>query len=276
VNKGVIALILPDDQMPRDPNGVPFDIIMNPQGVVSRKNIGQLIELFATRLAKYITDKYREEYKKGNKKQALSIVLEFYSHVLNPELAKSLTKYIKSLKKEDLEKLMHEWYEYGVPILNSPMYPLTLRKIYDLYKTYGLKPKDYIYDPSIGGKTKKPCAYGYIYWAKTKHLHKKNFHARSIGPYSVKSGQAVKGKKHEGGQRLGELDVNCLIAYDAPNLLKEFFTIGADDLNAKFRAIEQIYKNGKVSLRDIPNTMTKTVRDLWILLECMAVVRPKD
>ena len=285
-NKGTIALILPDDKMPRDPEGKPFEVIMNPTGVISRKNIGQLIEMFTTRLTVHIHEKILKPlYEQRQYNKMLNQLKQFYQkfYMLDPkhEFAQVGKKVLAELEKLEQnktakQKFLDLIYKYGIPVMLPPITRTNYRNIMALMREYGLKPRDYYYDPVLGTKPKRPAAFGYVYWFKTVHIVDKKMHARSIGRYS-RTMQATAGRAKEGGMRLGELEVFGLIAWNAGGVLTEFMTLGSDDLQAKMTIYNTIIQNGEASLLQLrENPTSRTAQKLRVLLECLQILEPQN
>jgi len=280
VNKGVVVKIIPNDEAPRDNKGNIFDIIINPNGIISRKNSGQLLELYTGRIVHTVNQKVKTYLSAGNVKKAIQEIITMYKKVANPTPTReAIIEGLKSLLEPKNEQKMEEFVDqismHGVQLYIDPIDKLNISKIIEAMKYYGLKPKEKIYDPSIGGKTKTEVTFGYMYWEKTEHLAHKKLAARSIGPVQSSTGQAVKGKKNEGGQRVDELSIHTLLSYGAYNLLKEISTLSSDDLKTKYKAINLIYKNGKLRLNDVAKDAKSTsAQQMEVILKAMGVIDP--
>lgn len=280
MNKGVIVKIIPNEEAPRDNKGNVFDIIMNPNGVISRKNSGQLLELYSGKILHVVNQKVKSYLDNGKIKQAINEIIILYTKVANKtptstHIIESLKSLGESKNKDMLEEFVNQISQSGVQLYLDPIDKLNIKKILDAMKYYGLKTREKIYDPSIGGRTKTSVTFGYMYWAKTEHLSAKKLAARSIGPMQASTGQAIRGKSKEGGQRVDELSIHSLLGYNATNILKEISTLSSDDLKTKFSAINMIYKNGKVRLNDVVKDAKSTsAEQMKVVLQAMGVADP--
>jgi DNA-directed RNA polymerase subunit beta len=256
-NKGVVSRIIPDDLMPRDPNGKPFDMIANQLGIVSRKNPGQLLEMYLSRACQYITDKLKEDVTKASYDTAINTLKEFYEVVYErfPRIKDQLIRQLNSMSDEDKKKVIDDFIDKGVIVYSPPVNGLNLNDVLRIYQHYGWKFKDYVTLPEFGNvKSKYPCAYGYVYWLKLEQMVDTKMSARSYGKrYKSKTMQPV-GDKGEKAQREGELDTWSLLSWGSKNILKEFMTIHSDDIKAKFDAVNRIMHQGKVSMEDLEFT----------------------
>lgn len=275
MNKGVITKVLPLDEMPRDSKGVPFDIIINPTGVISRKNSGQLIELYQGRIIKHVNNLVMHAIKERKYKSALSEILKM-NKLINPnkkyvsELSEIFKKLLKSNDK--LESYIASISEAGVPLVIDPVKKHDINNIVNAMNEYGIKTKEKIYDPSIGGKTKTSVSYGYMYWSKAEHMSEFKYHARSRGMSQAATGQAVKGSKNEGGQRVGELDMFALLSYDVNNYIAELSTLSSDDIKSKNQALGKIYTQGNVSIKDLRDIKSSSSEQLKSILQGMGLI----
>jgi len=253
-NKGVVSRIIPDDLMPRDPDGKPFDMIANQLGIVSRKNPGQLIEMYLSRACYYITEKIKDAVTNGSYDTAINILKEFYSVVYDrkPNIKSQLITQLNAMSKEDKQKLIDDFIANGVVVYSSPVNGLNLDDVLRIYDHYGWKLKDYVTLPEFGNvKSKYPVAFGFVYWFKLEQLADTKASARSYGKrYKSKTMQPV-GDKGERAQREGELDTWSLISWGADNILKEFMTIHSDDIKAKYQVVREIASKGEASMKDV-------------------------
>jgi len=270
-NKGVVTQILSVDKMPRDLKGKPFEVIINPAGVPSRKNAGQLLEMYTTRIVKHVSAIVSSLIKDQKYHEVISEIITMNELLQPKDQAKIVETKLKKLKGKQLEKFIMEISDKDVPLVVGPLNNISIKRILKAYSHYGVNPKDKIYDPIIGRRTKTAVAYGYIYWGRTEHLSDKGMHGRSIGAVQESTGQAVKGSKNEGGQRLGELDMYGLLGYDLNDYLKEVTTLLSDDAKSKSKAIRSIYQNGSVSLSDLKNSESNATKQLNAYLTCMGV-----
>jgi len=278
-NKGVVSRIIPDDLMPRDPDGKPFDMIANPLGVVSRKNPGQLLELYFSRACYYITEKIKEDVKHGSYDKAIETLKEFYSVVYERKqnIKQQLIQQLNSMSDQDKKELIDDFVTNGVVLYSSPVNGLNLDDVIRVYNHYGWKMEDYVTLPEFGNvKSRNPVAFGYLYWLKLEQIADTKSSARSYGKrYQSKTLQPV-GDKGEKAQREGELDTWSLISWGADTILKEFMTIHSDDIKAKFQAVKEIMRKGNVSMKEIEFSKPVANRMLKAYLAGMMIVDSLD
>jgi len=280
VNKGVIVKVLPEDEMPRDSKGQIFDIIINPQGVPSRKNSGQLLELYTGRVVHIVNQQIQNLIKNKKYTQALNSIINMHKLMLEDtvykqKLIENLTKLKAKANEDKLEKFMIYISKNSAPLFVDPVQGLNIQRIIKAMIQYGIKPKEKIYDPSIGGMTKTPVTFGYMYWEKTIHMAAKKLSARSIGPVQTATKQAKK-VSGESGQRIDELSIHTLLSYGVYNYLTEISTLSSDDMDSKYEAIQKIYRDGKIKLIDLKGVKSTTSTQLNTILIAMGVVDPSE
>jgi len=273
-NKGVVSRIIPDELMPRDPDGKPFDMIANQLGVVSRKNPGQLLEMYFSRACAYITDMIRDAMKHGSLDKAIDILKEFYSVVYDrkPNIKNQLLNQLNKMSKEEKQELIDDFVTNGVVIYSPPVNGLNLDDVLRVYDHYGWKTEDYVTLPEFNNaKSEFPVAFGYLYWLKLEQLAETKASARSYGVrYKSKTLQPV-GEKGAKAQREGELDTWSLLSWGANNILTEFMTIHSDDLKAKYQAVKTIMHKGDVSMDEIEFSKPVTNRMLKAYIAGMMI-----
>jgi DNA-directed RNA polymerase beta subunit len=278
-NKGVVARIIPDELMPRDPDGKPFDIIVNQLGVVSRKNIGQLLELYFSRACYYMTEKLKETLKHGSYETALQELKQFYEIVYErkPSIKQQLINQLERLSSQDKKSLIDDFINHGVVLYSSPVDGLNLEDVYRVFNFYGWKLEDYVTLPEFNNaKTKYPVAYGYLYWLKLKQLVETKLSARSFGKhYQGKTLQPI-GAKGERAQREGELDTWSLLSWGANTILSEFMTVHADDLKAKYAITNAIMNKGEASLENVKLDKPVSNKMLKAYLGGMMIIKDLD
>ena len=279
MNKGVVVKVLSEEEMPRDPKGNLFDIIINPQGIPSRKNSGQLLELYIGKIVHYINEKVAKLISSKSYIKAINLIESMYMHLMaDTPYRKSILSNLKKLKAKSNEDQLNKFILYisknKVPFFNDPVQSLEISRVIKALQFYGLKPKEKIYDPSIGSTTKTPVTFGYMYWEKTIHLAAKKMSARSIGPMQTATNQA-KRVSGESGQRIDELSVHTLLSYGVYNYLTEISTLSSDDIDSKYKAIQKIYKEGKIRLSDLKGIKSTTSTQMSTILVAMGVVDPE-
>ncbi len=264
-NKGVISMIVPVEDMPYDENGVPVDIVLNPLGVPSRMNVGQVLETHLGWAAHGLG-------------QRIGQMLD--AHVQIQELRKLLDDiYNASGKQEDLKSLSDEDIiqlatnlRGGVPMATPVFDGATEQEIKNMLKLAGLPQsgQTFLYNGRTGDVFERPVTVGYMYMLKLNHLVDDKMHARSTGPYSLVTQQPLGGKAQFGGQRFGEMEVWALEAYGASYTLQEMLTVKSDDVNGRTKMYKNIVDGNHYMEAGMPesfNVLVKEIRSLAISLE---------
>jgi DNA-directed RNA polymerase subunit beta len=259
-NKGVVSRVLPEEDMPYFADGTPVDIVLNPLGVPSRMNVGQVLETHLGWAAKGIGE------------QLTQLLEEYESREIVEEKLKRLhssqefKKYFADAEDEDLKSLIPHYRE-GFHV-SSPVFDgadeAEIRKF--------LRESDL---PELGqttlhdGRTGEPfdseITVGVMYMMKLHHLVDDKLHARSIGPYSLVTQQPLGGKAQFGGQRLGEMEVWAMEAYGAAYALQEFLTVKSDDVVGRTRMYEKIVKGDNILEAGLPESFNVLVKELQAL-----------
>ena len=254
-NKGVISVILPDDEMPILPDGRRAEIVINPLGIVSRMNVGQLYEMFLGEILYQLKNKMRENIDKSEK------LLSKFLKVLykdNHETAKAIINdFTKKKEKGNIEEAINS-LTLLTPVFCSPKY----KDILEASKLVNAKEKDYlkVYTNGKWETTKNPVSYGYIFFEKLVHRSEDKLFSRSIGAYNEKTLQPTSDKKNSGGHRLGEMEVWSLLAHDAKKFLRDLLTIQSDSVGLKIKELAKMLKNESlVDNSDSLDTKTKTL-----------------
>ncbi len=264
-NKGVISRITPVEDMPYDENGRPVDIVLNPLGVPSRMNIGQILETHLGFAAKGVGERIGE-------------MLD--AQVKITELREYLDKvYNTSGKKEDLDSMtddeiiaMSNNLRGGVPTATPVFDGAHEEEIRHMLKLGGLPENGQLtlYDGRTGDSFERPVTVGYMYMLKLNHLVDDKMHARSTGPYSLVTQQPLGGKAQFGGQRFGEMEVWALEAYGAAYTLQEMLTVKSDDVTGRTRMYKNIVDGDHRMEAGMPesfNVLLKEIRSLGINME---------
>ncbi|MGO9124265.1 MAG: DNA-directed RNA polymerase subunit beta, partial [Terriglobales bacterium] len=259
-NKGVIARILPDEDMPYLDNGTPVEIVLNPLGVPSRMNVGQILETHlgwaGHELGKKITQMLAENTKEEAIRRELKAL--FKDTILADTIA--------DLSDEELMAVAPT-LKRGV-FTGSPVFDGSREsEIKALLRQAGLPEsgKTYLYDGMTGDKFEQPVTVGYIYMLKLSHLVDDKIHARSIGPYSLITQQPLGGKAQFGGQRFGEMEVWALEAYGAAFILQELLTAKSDDVSGRTKIYEAIVKGEAAMEPGVPESFNVLIRELQSL-----------
>ena len=263
-NKGVISVIMPVEDMPHDVDGNPVDIVLNPLGVPSRMNVGQVLETHLGWAAKELGKKIGEMIDEGKKS---SEIKPFLSEIYEKDGSQDLS----SLNETEILDLANNLRD-GVPMATPVFDGAKEEEVKSMLELAGLprNGQTQLYDGRTGDKFDRETTIGYMYILKLNHLIEDKMHARSTGSYSLVTQQPLGGKAQFGGQRFGEMEVWALEAYGAAHTLQEMLTVKSDDVAGR----TAIYKNlvdGNFEMEPgIPesfNVLTKEIRSLGIDLE---------
>ncbi|AEA34340.1 DNA-directed RNA polymerase subunit beta [Hippea maritima] len=266
-NKGVVSKILPVQDLPFLEDGTPVDIVLNPLGVPSRMNIGQIMETHLGWLSKGLGKKIDHLLKAGRK----DILKDFLKKIYNSEKAGEL---IESLSDEEVEKYAKEWVR-GVHFANPVFEGAKEKDLEYLEGLLGFKRlKSEVYDGITGEKFLEPVTVGVMYVLKLHHLVDDKVHARSVGPYSLVTQQPLGGKANFGGQRFGEMEVWALEGYGAAYTLHEMLTVKSDDVDGRKLTYEAIVKGRPIPLGGVPESFNVLVKEMQAL--CLDVELLKD
>ena len=269
-NKGVVSKIAPIEDMPYSEDGEPVDIVLNPLGVPSRMNIGQILEThlgFASKeLGKKIGKLLDEvsNQKAEYVKKVRQLILQIYS-------SEDEIKKISAMPENELLQFAHR-LRSGVPFATGIFEGAKEEYITKLLDVAGVDNSGQIQlsDGKTGDKFDRKVTVGYIYMLKLHHLVDDKIHARSIGPYSLITQQPLGGKSHFGGQRFGEMECWALQAYGAAYTLQEMLTVKSDDVVGRIKIYESIIQgnqNFNCSIPESFNVMIKEVRSLGLNIE---------
>jgi DNA-directed RNA polymerase beta subunit len=264
-NKGIVSNIVPEIDMPYLEDGRPVEIILNPLGVPSRMNIGQILEvhlgLVGKRLGEQILEMFDAKQEDFVKElRAKMIEIADVAKLMN---AKEL---LTSMSDEELLKYGRDWsrgVKFAAPVFEGAN-QAEFDKLFELAKVDS-DGKMTLYDGKTGEKMIERVNVGYMYMLKLHHLVDEKVHARSTGPYSLVTQQPVGGKALFGGQRFGEMEVWALEAYGASHVLKEMLTIKSDDVEGRARAYRAITKGEAVPASGVPETMFVLTKELQAL-----------
>jgi len=276
-NKGVISKICPVEDMPYLEDGRPVDIVLNPLGVPSRMNIGQILETHlgwaSASLGNQVNKMISQLKVDGQTKKLQDKLLEIYDYKDHKE---------EILKMNDDQMLeLAENLKEGIPFATPVFDGAKEKDISDLLEKSGVSKsgQEILYDGVTGEKFERPVTVGYVYMLKLHHLVDEKIHARSIGPYSLVTQQPLGGKAQFGGQRFGEMEVWALEAYGAAYTLQEILTIKSDDVAGRTKVYESIVKGDNNFESGTPesfNVMVKELRSLGLNLEFKNEVKSID
>ncbi len=264
-NKGVLSRILPIEDMPYFDDGTPVDIVLNPLGVPSRMNVGQVLETHlgwaSKALGRQVGDLLDSLRKKQTKKDAAALRKGLKG-------AFSLVEYNQNFKDlSDDELLEHARLAREGIHMASPVFDGAKDEIQECLETAGLPVTGQatLYDGRSGEPFDRQVTVGIMYIMKLHHLVDNKIHARSIGPYSLVTQQPLGGKAQFGGQRLGEMEVWAMEAYGAAYSLQEFLTVKSDDVAGRTRMYERIVKGNNILEAGLPESFKVLIKELLSL-----------
>jgi len=258
-NKGVVSRILPIEDLPYFEDGTPVDMVLNPLGVPSRMNVGQILEIHLGRAAKGLGDQLNELLEEQKSKALRDKMKKIFSEPSNKKI-------INSMDEKELVELASR-YKDGV-FMATPVFDGAKEdEIKVLLEEAGLERSGQttLYDGRTGEPFDEKITVGTMYVMKLHHLVDDKIHARSIGPYSLVTQQPLGGKAQFGGQRLGEMEVWAMEAYGAAYALQEFLTVKSDDMAGRTRMYEKIVKGQNVLEPGIPESFRVMTKELQAL-----------
>ena len=267
-NKGVISVIMPEEDMPYDENGRPVDIVLNPLGVPSRMNVGQVLEMHLGFAAKGLGDKIDLMIQE---QKAVAQVRGFLEDIYNKTGDAKRKETISELSDTEVMELAENLRE-GVPMATSVFDGAAEDEIKALLRLSGHSDTGQmtLYDGRSGDAFQRPVTVGYMYILKLNHLVDDKMHARSTGSYSLVTQQPLGGKAQFGGQRFGEMEVWALEAYGAAYTLQEMLTVKSDDVNGRTKMYKNIVDGDHRMEPGMPesfNVLVKEIRSLGIDME---------
>ncbi|HWR35629.1 MAG TPA: DNA-directed RNA polymerase subunit beta [Clostridia bacterium] len=270
-NKGVIARILPEEDMPYLEDGTPVEIVLNPLGVPSRMNVGQILETHLGWAGKQLGEKIDEMMRENSKAEAVRREIK--------QIFKD-TPFVDELTDVDDDALMKiaEGLKGGAYFASPVFDGSKEREIKGLLEQAGLPTsgKTTLFDGMTGDKFEQPVTVGYIYMLKLSHLVDDKIHARSIGPYSLITQQPLGGKAQFGGQRFGEMEVWALEAYGAAYILQELLTAKSDDVYGRTKIYEAIVKGEAAIEPGVPESFNVLIRELQSLCLDVELIKVKE
>ncbi len=274
-NKGVISKIMPVEDMPYDENGDPVDIVLNPLGVPSRMNVGQVLETHLGAAAKGLGRKIDEMLKvEREKAEAVKELRVFLNEIYNGyegDLRPARTEDLDSFSDEEILVLASN-LKKGVPMASGAFDGAKEAEIKRMLRLAGINESGQIklFNGRTGEAFERPVTVGYMYMLKLNHLVDDKMHARSTGSYSLVTQQPLGGKAQFGGQRFGEMEVWALEAYGAAYTLQEMLTVKSDDVNGRTKMYKNIVDGDHRMEPGMPesfNVLVKEIRSLGIDIE---------
>jgi DNA-directed RNA polymerase subunit beta len=270
-NKGVIARILPEEDMPYLNNGTPVEIVLNPLGVPSRMNVGQILETHLGWASHELAQKIGRLFAANSR--AETIRRELKTMFQETPFADSLVDLDEDELMAVASGLTHGAY-FASPVFDGSKE----HEIKYLLEQAGLPSsgKTHLFDGMTGERFEQPITVGYIYMLKLSHLVDDKIHARSIGPYSLITQQPLGGKAQFGGQRFGEMEVWALEAYGAAYILQELLTAKSDDVYGRTKIYEAIVKGEAAIEPGVPESFNVLIRELQSLCLDVELIKATD
>jgi len=269
-NKGVLSRILPEEDMPYLEDGTPVDIVLNPLGVPSRMNVGQILETHLGWAVQGLGDQIQEMLDQHFSPEVLRKKLkEIYD-------AKDIQKWITEAGDEEIRELASKLR--GGIYISSPVFDgASETEIKDLLVKANrpVVGQAILFDGRTGEPFHHKITVGTMYIMKLHHLVDDKIHARSIGPYSLVTQQPLGGKAQFGGQRLGEMEVWAIEAYGAAYILQEFLTVKSDDIAGRTRMYEAIVKGRHEFEAGLPESFNVLIKELQSLALDVQLLRPE-
>jgi DNA-directed RNA polymerase subunit beta len=262
-NKGVISRILPEEDMPYLEDGMPVDIVLNPLGVPSRMNVGQILEAHLGWAARSLGQQIEELLKNHGSRQDVDAVRRRLKECL---ASREISEFLDDIKDQDVLKLA-EKYRDGIHMVSPVFDGATEEETFNLLRKAGLPATGQVtlFDGRSGESFDGKVTVGIMYMMKLHHLVDDKIHARSTGPYSLVTQQPLGGKAQFGGQRLGEMEVWALEAYGAAYTLQEMLTVKSDDVVGRTRMYEAIVKGENLLEPGLPESFNVMVKELQSL-----------
>ena len=268
-NKGVISKIVPIEDMPYMENGKPVDVVLNPLGVPSRMNVGQILETHLGWACSELGEKISQIIKiSEDKKKRDTLIKEILKKVYGENIYENK---ISSLSKKEFDELSAN-LSSGVPIATPVFDGASVDDVTELLKLANLPSSGQtkLWDGRTGEQFDRKVTVGIIYILKLHHLVEDKIHARSTGPYSLVTQQPLGGRAQLGGQRFGEMEVWALEAYGASYTLQEILTVKSDDVAGRTKVYETIVKGDDKFESGVPesfNVLTKEIKALALNIE---------
>jgi DNA-directed RNA polymerase subunit beta len=259
-NKGVISRVLPKEDMPYLADGQPVEIVLNPLGVPSRMNIGQLYELHLGWAGRGLGEKLKDMLEE---KMEADRFRDLISRIYKREEVDAWLKKASDKQIIELSKKMSSGVRFATPTFDGAA-EIDIEEMLEL-ADYDRSGKTTLFDGITGEAFAEEVTVGSMYMLKLHHLVDEKIHARSTGPYSLVTQQPLGGKAQFGGQRLGEMEVWALEAYGAAYTLQEFLTVKSDDVVGRTRMYESIVKGEQVLEPGLPESFNVLIRELQAL-----------
>lgn len=269
-NKGVISKVMAEEDMPYLADGTPVDMVLNPLGVPSRMNIGQILEIHLGWAALHLGQQIQEYLDDFNASKTKKQLKEIYQD-------KSMDKLIDSADDLSVKRMVkdaHSGVHLATPVFDGAQ-EQDIKELLD-GSDVPQNGQAILFDGRTGQPFQNPVTVGVMYMLKLHHLVEEKIHARSIGPYSLVSQQPLGGKAQFGGQRLGEMEVWAIEAYGAAYSLQEFLTVKSDDVAGRTRMYESIVKGDNTLEPGLPESFNVLIKELQSLALNVELVEAKQ
>ena len=268
-NKGVVSKIVPVEDMPYREDGRPVDIVLNPLGVPSRMNVGQILETHLGWACKEFGEEVKKLVNENNKKiEKTEKISKFLKSVYGEEIFNEKVDKLTKPEFKDLCENLQDGIAISTPVFDGAK-EKNVTEMLELANLPG-SGQTFLWDGRTGEKFDRPVTVGIIYMLKLHHLVEDKIHARSTGPYSLVTQQPLGGKAQLGGQRFGEMEVWALEAYGASYTLQEILTVKSDDVAGRVKVYETIVKGEENFESGIPesfNVLVKEIKSLALNVE---------
>jgi len=268
-NKGVVSKIVPVEDMPYREDGRPVDIVLNPLGVPSRMNVGQILETHLGWACKEFGEEVKKLINENRKKiEKTEKIASFLKSVYGEEIFNDKVDKLSKNEFKDLCENLQNGIAISTPVFDGAK-ENNVTEMLELAKLPG-SGQTYLWDGRTGEQFDRPVTVGIIYMLKLHHLVEDKIHARSTGPYSLVTQQPLGGKAQLGGQRFGEMEVWALEAYGASYTLQEILTVKSDDVAGRVKVYETIVKGEENFESGIPesfNVLVKEIKSLALNVE---------
>jgi len=259
-NKGVVSIVAPVQDMPFLDDGTPVDIVLNPLGVPSRMNVGQILETILGYAGVELTNKLRKLVDKGNAAEIREFLLELYKPHKDPEFI----EWLREASDTEILAYARQLAQKGIRYANPVFEGMSLEEIKQQLRLAGL-PEDgkvRVRDGRTGEYFDYPVTVGYMYMLKLIHMVEDKIHARSVGKYSIITQQPLGGRAHFGGQRFGEMEVWAAEAHGAAYALQEMLTVKSDDVVGRNELYRSIIKGDLPPEPHLPESFQVLVKNL--------------
>ena len=260
-NKGVVSKIVPVEDMPYREDGRPVDIVLNPLGVPSRMNVGQILETHLGWACKEFGEEIKKLINENQKKiEKTEKISKFLKSVYGDEAYSEKVEKLSKPEFKDLCENLQNGIAVSTPVFDGAK-EKNVTEMLELANLPG-SGQTYLWDGRTGEKFDRPVTVGTIYMLKLHHLVEDKIHARSTGPYSLVTQQPLGGKAQLGGQRFGEMEVWALEGFGASFTLKELLTIKSDDMQGRNETLNSIIKGQPIPTSGVPESFKVLVQEL--------------